>query len=209
MTDHANPMAHVHRTEDGDEMRLGLHELLRRTGAIASRTYETSAATIALVELLISKGLIGFDEVEQRKRMVEPRMEAEFASARLNVELSPHGEDKYDMADHTVEIDCAARVHLCHAACCRLRFALSEQDVHEAVVRWDIERPYLNAQTAEGSCVHHRSSDGGCGVYEHRPAVCRGYDCRTDKRIWLDFDARVPNPDLLTATAPQAKAATG
>ena len=26
------------------------------------------------------------------------------------------------------------------------------------------------------------------------PLPCRGYDCRKDKRIWLDFEQRIPNP---------------
>ena len=28
----------------------------------------------------------------------------------------------------------------------------------------------------DGACVH--LTDAGCGVYEHRPMVCRGFDCR-------------------------------
>lgn len=31
-------------------------------------------------------------------------------------------------------------------------------------------------KTAEGHCVHLTSQ--GCGVYQHRPAACRYYDCR-------------------------------
>jgi hypothetical protein len=33
-----------------------------------------------------------------------------------------------------------------------------------------------------------------CTVYDARPIPCRGFDCRGDRRIWLDFDGRVPNP---------------
>ena len=35
-----------------------------------------------------------------------------------------------------------------------------------------------------------------CGVYEQRPIPCRGYDCREDGRIWLDFERRVVNPAI-------------
>ena len=28
----------------------------------------------------------------------------------------------------------------------------------------------------DGACVH--LGDGGCSIYEHRPATCRRYDCR-------------------------------
>jgi hypothetical protein len=33
-----------------------------------------------------------------------------------------------------------------------------------------------------------------CTVYDARPIPCRGFDCREDRRIWLDFEGRVPNP---------------
>jgi hypothetical protein len=32
-------------------------------------------------------------------------------------------------------------------------------------------------------------------VYEHRPAICRTYDCRKDPRIWIDFEKRIPAPE--------------
>ena len=34
-----------------------------------------------------------------------------------------------------------------------------------------------------------------CQVHAYRPYVCRAYDCRNDKRIWLDFDQMIPAPD--------------
>ncbi len=34
----------------------------------------------------------------------------------------------------------------------------------------------------------------GCRIYAHRPVPCRGFDCRGDKRIWLDFENKIPNP---------------
>jgi hypothetical protein len=33
-------------------------------------------------------------------------------------------------------------------------------------------------------------------VRDQRPLPCRGYDCRKDKRVWLDFENRIVNPDL-------------
>jgi Fe-S-cluster containining protein len=99
-------------------------------------------------------------------------------------------EDKYTTASS--DVDCAARFHLCQARCCRLRFALSPQDLDEGIVRWEYSRPYLIAQRPDGFCVHNQRETGGCGVYANRPIACRAYDCRTDKRIWQDFEARIP-----------------
>jgi hypothetical protein len=33
-------------------------------------------------------------------------------------------------------------------------------------------------------------------VWQQRPIPCRGYDCRKDERIWLDFEKRIINPDF-------------
>ena len=62
--------------------------------------------------------------------------------------------DKYAF-EHAAEIDCASRVHLCKAACCRLPFALSNQDVREGIVRWDLGQPYLIEHASDGYCTHH------------------------------------------------------
>jgi Fe-S-cluster containining protein len=44
-----------------------------------------------------------------------------------------------------------------------------------------------------GRCVC--MTDGGaCSIYEQRPGACRAYDCRRDRRVWIDFEARIPAP---------------
>jgi Fe-S-cluster containining protein len=105
--------------------------------------------------------------------------------------------DKYTFHD-VVRIDCASRLHLCKAACCRLTFPLSAQDLAEGVVAWDPERPYMNARHADGCCVHLEGSTRRCAIYEQRPLPCRAFDCRNDPRIWVDFEKRISNPHLAT-----------
>jgi hypothetical protein len=39
-------------------------------------------------------------------------------------------------------------------------------------------------------------------VYDQRPVTCRGYDCRGDERIWLDFDRMQINPSILDSGWP-------
>ena len=70
-----------------------------------------------------------------------------------------------------------------------MRFALSQQDLDEGIVRWDADEPYLIAH-AGGVCVHLDEREG-CMVYEARPRPCRVYDCRQDRRIWKDFERRI------------------
>ncbi|MBD2080952.1 YkgJ family cysteine cluster protein [Leptolyngbya sp. FACHB-17] len=100
------------------------------------------------------------------------------------------------------QIDCQSRLHLCKARCCKLSFPLSFQDLDERIIAWDYSKPYQIRQSAEGYCVHCDRTTRGCSVYEHRPTVCRAYDCRNDQRIWIDFEQRIPAPeDSLTASS--------
>ena len=107
------------------------------------------------------------------------------------------GGDKYVTDESHVHIDCADRLELCHAACCRLRVPLSRQDIVEDVVQWDHRQPFLNRQRADGHCVHCDESTHP-GIYSQRPGLCRSFHCRHDGRIWLDFERRVPHPGVAT-----------
>lgn len=40
-------------------------------------------------------------------------------------------------------------------------------------------------QTPDGACIYIK--DHGCAVYDHRPAICKSFDCR---RFFLDFPNR-------------------
>jgi Fe-S-cluster containining protein len=173
----------------------GFHETYRRIGVTAERTCQTAAQSFAIAELLVAKGVVGLDELDQRRRAVEERIRTTMAEAGVVVELADEV-DKYGEDLVEVEIDCADRIGLCHAACCRLRFALTQQDIAEGVVQWEIPKPYLNRQRADGYCIHCDPASKGCEVYVERPAICRTYDCRRDQRIWVDFERRIPNPDL-------------
>jgi Fe-S-cluster containining protein len=94
---------------------------------------------------------------------------------------------------------CLELLPLCEARCCSFTFALSTQDLDEGVVRWDQGRPYLIAHEPDGHCSHLSREGGGCTCYAERPAPCRRYDCRTDRRIWADYGRRIlaakPAPD--------------
>lgn len=184
------------------DLLLGFHEAHRRVGASAARLQEASANVIALAELLIGKGVIGLEELDRQRHAVEARLDAAYARDRLQIELAQQPRDKYALNGDSVTIDCEARLPLCRAACCRLRFALTEQDIHEGAVQWDLEQPYLNRQGEDGWCAHCHPSTKRCHVYQQRPGVCRTYDCRGDKRIWLDFEGRVVNPELFADGGP-------
>lgn len=113
------------------------------------------------------------------------------ADRGIKVRLSTFS-DKYTV--ESPDIDCAARIPLCGARCCSFVVALSRQDLAERKLPFVIERPYelpRDPITKRCACMDEH---GACTVYDHRPATCRIYDCREDRRVWLDFEARIPAP---------------
>ena len=177
------------------EVAGGLLYCHSRLNANTSKLLESASFLYALVELLEEKGLVELTELESRKREIAKRLLDSFLDKGMGVAMQEDERDKYTFSE-TVEIDCASRVHLCKAACCRMSFALSQQDVEEGVIRWDLGRPYLIAQDADGYCRHLDRETNCCTVRDQRPLPCRGYDCRSDKRVWVDFENRIINPDL-------------
>jgi hypothetical protein len=178
-----------------DEVTGGFLYCHSRLNANTSKVLESSSFLYALIELLAEKGVVEVKDLDTRKQQVAARLLDRFLDKGMGVAMQEDEQDKYAFTG-TVEIDCETRIHLCKAACCRMGFALSQQDVQEGVIKWDLGRPYLIAQDADGYCHHLDRQAMRCTVRACRPLPCRGYDCRRDKRIWADFDNRVVNPDL-------------
>lgn len=108
---------------------------------------------------------------------------------------------------------CLELLPICHARCCSLDVPLTTQDLDEGVLRWDRANPYLLQQEADRHCTHLSRSGAGCTCYQHRPAACREYDCRQDRRIWIDFEKKIlvplderPRDRALTADQRHAQA---
>lgn len=177
------------------ELIDGLRYTHSRANANTSRVLKTAAFLYALIELLDERGIIAIAELDERKTTVAQRLEQRFRDKGMGVHLQEPEQDKYAVPG-AVGIDCASRVHRCQAACCRLWFPLSMQDVDEGVVRWDLRYPYIIAQDEQGYCKHLERGDCHCTVYAQRPLPCRTFDCRNDQRIWLDFEHGVINPHL-------------
>jgi hypothetical protein len=180
-------------TDDERTLEQGLR-FLHMMGA-ESRHAERLLAVdvVALTELLIAKGVIDAEELDGRKQLARmERAKREAGQTRRSLPMLGTTEDKYALTP--ADIPCAENLPLCGAACCRLVFDLTLQDLEEGVVKWEYGLPYRIRQT-DHHCVHFVSGSG-CNVYEHRPAACRVFDCRKDQRIWLDYENRIPNPDV-------------
>lgn len=110
--------------------------------------------------------------------------------------------DKYKVVQEDVP-PCLELLPICQGRCCKLRFPLSTQDLDEGVIRWDYGRPYMIRQRGDGYCAHNHPEHHGCTVYENRPAVCRRYHCRNDKRVWFDYEQRIlATPENTRETQP-------
>lgn len=175
------------------ELARGLRYVHQKLGDRIVGHHELAAHVYALTESLIAAGLLSLQDFEARKRTRTDQMMSAALTDWEGAEVLSDDADKYHFPE-TI-IDCRDRIHLCKAACCRLDFFLSRQDLDEGIVRWDVGRPYAIAKREDGWCTHC-APDRGCEVHEHRPLICRGYDCRHDARIWVSFDDRVPSPEL-------------
>ena len=117
------------------------------------------------------------------------RLITKAADGRSSVRLAMF-RDKYQVP--SADIDCAARIPLCRARCCSMDVTLSAQDVAEGGIPFDVMQPYAlprDPHTKKCVCM---DTGGACTIYERRPGACRAYDCRNDRRVWLDFYARIP-----------------
>jgi Fe-S-cluster containining protein len=162
---------------------------------------EMALTVLALVEELKESGAVDAAELARR---VGAAAETGVARAKEHMRVMIETRiDKYAITE-LPDVPCAELIPLCRGRCCTLHFPLSKQDLNERIVKWQYTRPYLIRQGEDGYCVHNDRATKGCTVYEHRPATCRTYDCRKDKRIWVDYEKRIPvvDPRLEPRDAP-------
>lgn len=173
----------------------GLIYAHNRANANTAEVHQASATVQAVVDLLVEGGLLEREALEARRQAAAEQLRGQYVERGMAVAMQEFAVSKYAFQDGA-EIDCENRVHLCQAACCRLPLALSREDVQEGVVRWDLGQPYIIARDEDGYCTHLNRQTSRCTIYNRRPIPCRGYDCREDRRIWLDFEDKVVNPRI-------------
>jgi Fe-S-cluster containining protein len=159
------------------------------------RLAELQALVHGLADALLDKGVVGSDELATSIKRVQTELQqrGELTGAGAVVRVDPAPTD----GPASAKVDCAARLHVCHAVCCRLDFALSVPEVESGRVKWDLGRPYFIRHAADGCCSHLDSGSCGCTAYADRPQVCRHYDCTHDARIWKDFDKMALNDEWI------------
>ncbi|MGH9497264.1 MAG: YkgJ family cysteine cluster protein [Candidatus Sulfotelmatobacter sp.] len=168
----------------------------------AVRLGELEIPIHSLTDTPLAKGVVSESEITSAMSEVdaELRQRKELAGVRTMVRM----EKGNAQAEAAVEVDCSARLHICHAACCRMDFALSVEEVEGGKIKWDLGRPYFIRRERNGCCTHLGAGSQACRVYGDRPGVCRGYSCAKDTRIWNDFDNMVLNQEWIDANLGRA-----
>ena len=179
-----------------------LHELERQVedGNLFAHSALTEHATRINEAAAIVNGLVALDQPALDQQADEllaavdsVRERTEQAGRHAHVGIAVRVEQDLEEP----EIDCEARLPICKAACCRLHFALSVEEVERGgPLRWELGHPYFNRHNADGYC---HQWDDGCGIYDERPSVCRSYTCAGDDRIWKDFEGMVINQEWIDA----------
>jgi Fe-S-cluster containining protein len=172
---------------DDTGLRVALDQLLQDNERARHGIAELQQQIETLIEIMVAVGTLkpGHAElIAKLRRRVE-------VTRKAPVELSTI-EDKYEVTGEP--IDCESRLALCQARCCSFGVTLSRQDIAEGQLTWELEHPYRLARGPDGYCGHLGRDDARCQRYDHRPAICRNYSCKTDQRVWTDFEARIPAP---------------
>jgi len=164
-------------------------------GQTSSHLREVESFTYGVLDVLLEKKLVTTEEiavsVENIRRETAANGEVPGPGVALRFD-SPAQESQAE-----VKVDCAARMHICHAICCRLDFALTQGEVESGKIKWDLGRPYFIRHEMHGSCTHQDCKTGCCRVYGDRPAICRTYSCARDTRIWKDFEKMELNTEWI------------
>jgi hypothetical protein len=79
--------------------------------------------------------------------------------------------------DGAILVDCdAGRRRGCQTFCCRLIVRLAPEERDPA----DPRKNCVDKNPLDGLCIHLDRETSRCRIWNARPAVCRGYDCRED-----------------------------
>ena len=178
-----------------------LERQVERGGLFTHTALSECAERLTEVETM----LYGLLDVLAADGAVDPaRVAAAAASVRSQLDLrgetvSPGVALRVDPQDGPsfTPVNCAERMHICHAICCRLHFALTAAEVEGGIAKWDLGQPYRIRQSASGTCVHNETETGRCGIYDDRPVVCKRYSCANDTRIWSDFERMELNQEWI------------
>ena len=145
----------------------------------------------ALIDELASNDMLDLEAFKERRQKIyakELEEQENYLLCRINREP-----DKYSMTDLPY-IDCHNLLETCKARCCTFSHVLSKQDLKEGDIEWDLMGPYIIKYDESKYCIYNCKESRVCNIFEKRPASCRSYDCRSDKRVWKNFENKIMAP---------------
>lgn len=171
---------------------LHTHTIVSRN---ADRISEAESFLYGAIDILIDKGLLTEFELSKAAEKVRREMDNAGQTVGPGIALRVDGDESGPR--EAAPVNCAKRLPICKAVCCKLHFALSADEVESGIVKWDLGEPYHIRHKANGCCHHLDSESKGCSVYDNRPKVCRQYSCEKDKRVWIDFENMILNEEWI------------
>ncbi|UCF04990.1 MAG: YkgJ family cysteine cluster protein [bacterium] len=157
-----------------------LRELVTQLGAVVTHLNETGSYQTEKLE-------------EDARSLIQKYGLNPHYQAGLGIFLNQPGRKK-SVFETNGNVDCEERIAVCHGRCCQFGFALSAEEVASGKIDWDPNWPFYIKRDKDGFCVHWDRKTGFCGIYEQRPEICRTYSCEKDKRMWEDFEGKIPGP---------------
>lgn len=193
-----------------DDVRRALVQVHRVEAQQVQDGLRAAVDTLAVIELLIAKGVIGLGELDARRKQIEAQLAAERARTWTGPQLYPASAE--ELTRPAVAIDCSSRLSRCQAACCRIyNVYLTAEEVQSGRYKWDLGQPYRLKQRDDGAC-HYLDPQLGCTIWEWRPHVCRRYSCWDESKIWSNYAEGLVSEHLVRLRARwlgQASAAEG
>ena len=177
-----------------ENLEMAMELVTSLIGLHGERISKNDLLLYSISNLLVGKGILQRDELYTAIEQAHDDAEELHKSSFPNVYM--RHDDEVDDKE-SISVNCEKRKHLCKGACCKLTFALSEDEVEAGNVKWDLEKPYYIRHEENGYCSHINSENYGCTIYNNRPDLCRAYSCKDDERIWEDFDNMIPNKEYL------------
>ena len=163
---------------------------------LVARLARAEASIGELVELLQAGGILADEDPEPSEPVTQDDDEEAPRAVPTSWPGIAFGAEPQE-PEEPGPVDCAARMHICHAVCCKLNFALTPSEVEAGTAKFDLGFPYMIRHESNGYCSHNDTATGRCGIYADRPGVCRRYNCANDTRIWKDFDKMELNEEWI------------
>jgi Fe-S-cluster containining protein len=188
-----NKSAATEMAQQLERGNLFTHTVLSRHSAHIN---EIESFLYAVVDVLISKGIAVPEVLQENVVRIKQELREKREDAYLGISLRPESIEEAEF----VPVNCAERMHVCQAVCCKLDFALSSTEIESGQIKWDLGRPYFIRQEPRTCyCSHINPETRQCNIYHQRPSVCKQYSCANDGRIWKDFEKMELNQEWIDA----------